>query len=76
MLNKESKVSIHVGDMIREASIKRTVYIRAHKVGDRNIIIKVLVNNYLHKLIYQSIIIRIIIYRDYMTGRLYEIRTN
>lgn len=41
MLNKESKVSISVGDMTKDSLIKHIVYIRAHKVGDRNIIIKV-----------------------------------
>lgn len=70
MLNKESKVSILVGDLVKGASAKHIVYIRAHKVGDRNIIIKVLVNNYLHKSMYQLIVIYIIYY-DYVTGRLY-----
>lgn len=56
MLTKESKVSILVGDMVRGASAKHIVLIRAHKVGDRNIIIKVFINNYLYKLIYQPII--------------------
>lgn len=41
MLSKESKVSIFVGDMAKDSSIKQIVHIRAHKVGDRNIIIKV-----------------------------------
>ncbi|XP_020292596.1 trafficking protein particle complex subunit 11 [Pseudomyrmex gracilis] len=40
MLNKESKVSILVGDMSKGSSAKHTVYIRAHKIGDRNIVIK------------------------------------
>lgn len=41
MLNKESKVSILVSDMSKGSSAKHTVYIRAHKIGDRNIVIKV-----------------------------------
>lgn len=41
MLSKESKVSIVVGDMEKNSSTKYTVYIRAHKIGDRNILIKV-----------------------------------
>lgn len=41
MLSKESKVTIFVGDMTKDSSIKHVVHIRAHKVGDRNIIIKV-----------------------------------
>lgn len=52
MLSKESKVSIIVGDMVKGTSAKHTVHIRAHKVGDRNIIIKVFINNYLYKLMY------------------------
>lgn len=44
MLSKESKISILVGDMVGGASAKHIVHIRAHKVGDRNIIIKVLIN--------------------------------
>lgn len=41
MLNKESKVTISVGDMAKDSSVKHIVHIRAHKIGDRNIIIKV-----------------------------------
>lgn len=41
MLSKESKVTIFVGDMAKDSSMKHIVHIRAHKVGDRNIIIKV-----------------------------------
>ncbi|XP_070524190.1 trafficking protein particle complex subunit 11 isoform X2 [Cardiocondyla obscurior] len=40
MVNKESKVSILAGNMEKGASAKHFVYIRAHKVGDRNILIK------------------------------------
>ncbi|XP_011691077.1 PREDICTED: trafficking protein particle complex subunit 11-like [Wasmannia auropunctata] len=40
MLSKESKISITVGDMTKGTSTKHIVHIRAHKVGDRNIIIK------------------------------------
>lgn len=51
MLSKESKVSIVVGDMEKGTSAKHIVHIRAHKIGDRNIVIKVFVHNYLNKLI-------------------------
>ncbi|KAH0955604.1 hypothetical protein HN011_000445 [Eciton burchellii] len=40
MLSKESKVSILIGDMEKNSLVKRTIYIRAHKIGDRNILIK------------------------------------
>ncbi|XP_018405542.1 PREDICTED: trafficking protein particle complex subunit 11 isoform X1 [Cyphomyrmex costatus] len=40
MLSKESKLSIIVGDMMKGTLAKHIVYIRAHKIGDRNIIIK------------------------------------
>lgn len=40
MLGKESKVSILVGDMEKSSQAKHTVYIRAHKIGDRNVLIK------------------------------------
>jgi len=43
MLSKESKVSIVVGDMIKGSSSKYIVHIRAHKIGDRNMIIKVFI---------------------------------
>jgi len=41
MLSKESKVSILIGDMEKSSLVKHIVYIRAHKIGDRNILIKV-----------------------------------
>lgn len=50
MLNKESKVSILVGDMEKDSSAKHIVYIRAHKIGDRNITIKVYILYVFYKL--------------------------
>jgi len=55
MLSKESKVSIVVGDMVKGTSAKHIVHVRAHKVGDRNIVIKVFIYNYFNKLIFQTI---------------------
>ncbi|XP_014475297.1 PREDICTED: trafficking protein particle complex subunit 11 [Dinoponera quadriceps] len=40
MLNKQSKASIPVNNLNKGSSVKHTVYIRAHKVGDRNIVVK------------------------------------
>lgn len=52
MLNKESKISTFVDDMAKDSSIKQIVYIRAHKVGDRNIIIKVQMHYFFYKSIH------------------------
>lgn len=43
MLNKLSKISVPVNNMNKDLSAEHVVYIRAHKVGDRNIVIKVCV---------------------------------
>lgn len=56
MLNKESKVSIPVGDIEKGSSAKHIVYIRAHKIGDRNITIRVYALYFLYKSI-RSIVI-------------------
>lgn len=58
MLNKESKVTIFVGDMAKDSSMKHVVHIRAHKVGDRNIIIKV----QMHYFFYTYILCNIMLY--------------
>lgn len=45
MVNKQSQVLISVNQMEKESCTKHSVYIRAHKIGDRNIIIKVCIHN-------------------------------
>ncbi|XP_076626915.1 trafficking protein particle complex subunit 11 gry isoform X2 [Colletes latitarsis] len=41
MLNKQSLISIPIDHLAKDCSIDQTIYLRAHKVGDRNIHIKV-----------------------------------
>lgn len=41
MLTKQSKVSIPVSNMEKGSSTKQTIYIRAHKIGDKYVTIKV-----------------------------------
>ncbi|XP_078045285.1 trafficking protein particle complex subunit 11 gry isoform X2 [Augochlora pura] len=45
MLNKQSLITIPIGDLEKNCSSNETVYLRAHKVGDRNVHIKVIYSN-------------------------------